>query len=259
MLMQSCRTLGAALQSLIMTLHFNGRAVVPFLLVERQTAMFGITLAFSAELGRTQGIDLSLSMGCQLIREIMGPNWAATEVRIAHRAPADRGAYERFFGCDVVFDSETSVLVFSAGRLAESTISPDNQLRSQIESILMTEPRTDAELVLFCIRAIVALIVQKNVSVAAVSESLKMHTRTLNRRLAARETSVATLLGNVRFGLARQLMVDTDLPLTEIAAALSYSDASTFTRNFRRWAGATPSAWRVEALRGKFAAQARSN
>ena len=90
MLMRSCRTLGAALQSLVMTLHFNGRAVVPFLLIEGQTAIFGITLALSTESGRAQGLDLSVSLGCQFIREIMGPDWSATEVRLAHRAPADR-------------------------------------------------------------------------------------------------------------------------------------------------------------------------
>lgn len=253
MLMRSCRTLGSALQSLVMTLHFNGRGVVPFLLIERQTAMCGITLALSAESGRSQGLDLSAGLACQFIREIMGPDWSATEVRLAHRAPADRSPYERFFKCNVVFDSETSVLVFPATRLAERTKTSDKHLHTQIESVLMTEPRNDAELVLFSSRAIVALIVQRKLSVAAVSEALKMHTRTLNRRLAARQTSVASLVKDVRFALARQLMVDTDLPLTDIAAALNYSDASTFSRNFRRWAGAAPSAWRAEALSGRAA------
>ncbi len=45
--------------------------------------------------------------------------------------------------------------------------------------------------------------------------------------------------------IARQLLEDTVMPLGEIAAALGYSEASAFTRAFRRWSGETPKAWRT--------------
>jgi AraC-like DNA-binding protein len=40
------------------------------------------------------------------------------------------------------------------------------------------------------------------------------------------------------------LLQDTQVPLGQIAAALGYSEASAFTRAFRRWSGETPTAWR---------------
>jgi DNA topoisomerase-3 len=46
--------------------------------------------------------------------------------------------------------------------------------------------------------------------------------------------------------IARQLLEDTEVPLGQIAAALGYSEASAFTRAFRRWSGQTPTAWRTD-------------
>jgi hypothetical protein len=46
--------------------------------------------------------------------------------------------------------------------------------------------------------------------------------------------------------IARQLLHNTQVPLAQIAAALSYSDASAFARPFRRWSGQKLTAWRDE-------------
>jgi AraC-like DNA-binding protein len=70
--------------------------------------------------------------------------------------------------------------------------------------------------------------------------------RSLNRRLAAEGTSLAAIIDSVRFDVASQLLVHTDMPMTEIADALDYSDPSAFTRAFARWAGVPPSRWRLE-------------
>jgi len=67
----------------------------------------------------------------------------------------------------------------------------------------------------------------------------------LNRYLKAEGTAFRTVADEVRFGIARQLLEDTDLPLVEIAAALDFSEPAAFTRAFHRWSGSTPSAWRA--------------
>ncbi len=48
----------------------------------------------------------------------------------------------------------------------------------------------------------------------------------------------------VGFEIARQLLENTDMPMTEIAATLDYSDASAFTHAFRGWSGTASTAWR---------------
>lgn len=245
LLMQSAPDLGAALRSIVMTLQFNGRAVIPHLSVDAGTVAFGITLSPSVEMGRPVGQDLSLTIACQLIRSLVGSSWIPSEVRIAHHAPADRGPYNRYFGVDVTFDAERSALIFPAIWLDKPVTTADRQARERIEKLLAASASSDVELVLFCRRAIVALIVQQSFSVAGVAQIMKLHPRTLNRRLALAGTSVAALVQDVRFALARHLLTDTSLPVAEIASTLGYSEGSIFIRRFKSWAGTTPSAWRA--------------
>ena len=47
-----------------------------------------------------------------------------------------------------------------------------------------------------------------------------------------------------RIDLARQLMLATELPLTQIALSCGFCDQAHFTRIFRRWVGETPFVWR---------------
>jgi AraC-like DNA-binding protein len=73
---------------------------------------------------------------------------------------------------------------------------------------------------------------------------LGLHPRALNRRLEREGTCFRTLVDDARFIRAQQLIVNTDLGLGEIGACLGYSEASAFSRAFRRWAGVPPTHWR---------------
>jgi AraC-like DNA-binding protein len=79
-----------------------------------------------------------------------------------------------------------------------------------------------------------------------VAALFSMHSRTLNRRLNAFGTSFRDLVDEVRFEIARQMLEDSSMDVTQIADMLDYADASAFTRAFRRWSGATPARWRAE-------------
>ena len=48
-----------------------------------------------------------------------------------------------------------------------------------------------------------------------------------------------------RFEIARQMLEDSAMEVSQLAALLDYSNASAFTRAFRRWSGTTPARWRA--------------
>jgi AraC-like DNA-binding protein len=79
-----------------------------------------------------------------------------------------------------------------------------------------------------------------------IAHLLAMHRRTLSRRLKDGGLGYRDITNEIRFEIARQLLTDTQVPLGQIAAALGYSEASAFTRAFRRWSGQTPTTWRGE-------------
>ena len=55
---------------------------------------------------------------------------------------------------------------------------------------------------------------------------------------------VSALADEIRFEIARQLLEDSAMEVSQIALFLSYSNASAFTRAFRRWSSTTPARWR---------------
>ena len=70
--------------------------------------------------------------------------------------------------------------------------------------------------------------------------------RTLRRRLTEENTSFQEVRDEVRFGLATEYLAATPLPLQEISTLLGYSDPGNFTHAFKRWAGKSPSDFRLE-------------
>ncbi|AOJ05306.1 AraC family transcriptional regulator [Burkholderia mayonis] len=71
--------------------------------------------------------------------------------------------------------------------------------------------------------------------------------RTLKRRLQDEGTTFRALLAGARSAMASELLTDTDLPLSEIAERLGFSDLSSFSQAFKRWQGMAPSAFRSRA------------
>jgi AraC-like DNA-binding protein len=65
--------------------------------------------------------------------------------------------------------------------------------------------------------------------------------RTLQARLAAEGTSFEDLLQITRRQLAEEYLRDTDLPLSEIALLLGFSELSAFSRACHRWFDEPPS------------------
>ena len=82
-------------------------------------------------------------------------------------------------------------------------------------------------------------------SVADLAEQCMIHRRTLSRRLRAEGTAFRRLSDEVRFEIACRLLLNPRMTLAQIATTLGFSEASAFTRAFRRWSGQTPTAWRA--------------
>jgi AraC-like DNA-binding protein len=70
----------------------------------------------------------------------------------------------------------------------------------------------------------------------------------------AGSTNFQQILDEIRFEAACQLLDKTQLPITDIAGSLGYSESSAFTRAFRRWSGAAPSRRRQTELRDSLSA-----
>ena len=77
-----------------------------------------------------------------------------------------------------------------------------------------------------------------------IASAAGLSVRTLQRRLAEFGVDYSALIDQVRFDYAQSLLRDPARNLIDIAYDLGYTDASSFTRAFRRWTGATPTIFR---------------
>ena len=72
-----------------------------------------------------------------------------------------------------------------------------------------------------------------------------MSRKTLERRLADRRTTFSALLDDIRSGLAKCYLADTDLRLEPIAYLTGYSEPAALVRAFKRWTRTTPMRFRA--------------
>jgi len=81
---------------------------------------------------------------------------------------------------------------------------------------------------------------------AQVADSLRMHPRTLRRRLADEHTSFRALTNEVRATLAAELLCEYGLTVEEIARRLGYAETAAFNHAFTRWYGCAPTGYRAQ-------------
>jgi AraC-like DNA-binding protein len=246
-LMLHSETVGDALRVLVSNLSIQNRGAVPGLAVTGDAALFSYSI-YQREVKSTDQIaDGAIAVEANALRALCGSEWNPTEVLLPRAAPADREPYRRYFRAPVRFDQEVAALVFPARDLDRRIAGADPVLRDMLEERiqhLKTPP--ESELADHIRRLLRTRLTRNRCSAEDIADLLKMHRRTLTRHLKDSGMGYRGIANEVRFEIARQLLEDTEVPLGQIAAALGYSEASAFTRAFRRWSGQTPTAWRAD-------------
>jgi AraC-like DNA-binding protein len=175
------------------------------------------------------------------------------EVLFTHPRPASTLEYEQTFaGNQLQFDAPWNGFVFPAAYLALVPVSADPNLHTLIsrhaEAMLAELPKADS-----LTERVRDLLTRElaggNATLRHVARAVSMSERTLTRHLEGEGTSFRDLLEDLRRRLALRYVRRSDLPLSEIAFLLGFSQAAAFHRAFRRWTGQTPIEYRKSAPR----------
>lgn len=246
-LMQHCETIGDALRSLVANLSIQNRGAVPSLSITAEMALFTFSVYQTETESADQISDGALAVTVNAIRSLCGADWKPSEVLLPRKAPKDPTPYKRHFRAPVRFNQESATLSFPVGDLDHRIPGADPMLRAVLEERvhqLKGWPGTEFS---DDIRRLLRMrLTTHRCSAEDVALLLAMHRRTLSRRLRGCGIGYRTIANEIRFEIARQLLADTKMPLCQIAATLGYSEASAFTRAFRRWSGQPPTLWRAE-------------
>ncbi|WP_237050868.1 AraC family transcriptional regulator [Microvirga ossetica] len=250
-LMRHSHTVGEAVRALVSNLSTQDRVVVPAL-----TGRDGIALltfaAYQAESrSGPQILDAALGVTVNILRTLCGSGWRPDEVLLPRAAPADQTLYRHHFRAPLRFNQESASIIFSARDLDLRIAGADPMMRALLEERIQQLKGAQGTEFSDDIRQLLRTRLTSNhCSADDIAHLLTIHRRTLSRRLKESGLGYRAITNEIRFEIARQLLQDTQVPLAQIAAALGYSEASAFTRAFRRWSGQTPTTWRAEGHQG---------
>jgi len=250
-LMQHSETVGDAMRALVSNLSIQNRGAVPSLTIIGDTALFTFSVYQPEAESADQVSDGSLAVAVNALRALCGSGWNPTEVLLPRAAPADQEPYRRHFRAPVRFNQESASIVFPAQDLDLRNAGADPMVRALLEDrIQQLKGAQGSEFSDDIRRLLRTRLTSNHCSADDIAHLLAMHRRTLSRRLKDGGMGYRAITNEIRFEIARQLLTDTQVPLAQIAAALGYSEASAFTRAFRRWSGQTPTTWRDDSHAG---------
>jgi AraC-like DNA-binding protein len=189
--------------------------------------------------------DLALTMCCQVMRTLCGADWNPATVHLERGAPDDRSPYQDYFRATVYFDSSECRLTFPTECLSLQPVTADALLFQHLEEEARALHRLQRQDLVEALPAALRRgILSDRCSAADIAGLFNIHERTLHRRLRASGTQFRRELDRTRRAVSEELLGGTRLPISEVADALGYADASGFIRAFQRWSGTTPAAWR---------------
>jgi AraC-like DNA-binding protein len=247
LLLREARTVGSALRDLVKYLHLHDRGAVWGLAVHDDVAVLSYSIYEAGVESTGQLADVAMAVAANQMRILCGAAWNPSEVLLPHSQPPAAEAFGRFFRAPVRFDAEQASLVFRASSLEQLVKGADPDLHRLLkEQLDQLKPAAAADLPDQMRRVLRTLLTSHRCSAESTAHLFAIHRRTLNRRLKAAGTAFHTLVEEIRYEIARQLLAETTMPMVQVTAALHYSEASAFTRAFRRWSGLTPSEWRAQ-------------
>jgi AraC-like DNA-binding protein len=179
-----------------------------------------------------------------------------SEVRLRRPAPQRPTRHEALLGARVVFGCAVGALRVPRdtweAKLPGADPMLQETLRALAERLELGASSSDLEQ---AVRArLRSLLPEGGGDAPAVARSLGMSVRTLHRRLRTEGRSFGEVVDLFRESEAERLLASRAATLAEVSYRLGFSDQSAFTRAFRRWKGAPPSAWlgtkRAHAPRG---------
>jgi AraC-like DNA-binding protein len=241
--MRNSNTLGEALAYAVEHVHAYSLAARMRLVPDR--TRHRLLVAFEVLLDRLpdhrQAVEQALLLAHLNVVDITGGQARVREVLFRHPPLSPPASYRAHFGCPVRFEQRTDGIVFTEHDLRCRILEPDAQLYEMATSFIDTKftqltPPLHALVRGFVVRRLGSA----GCTCERIAAELRLHPRTLHRRLKAEGKSFEGIKDEVRRDLALRYLQQTELSVTRIAEKLGYAETSVLSRSCFRWFGASP-------------------
>ncbi|MDO9235396.1 MAG: AraC family transcriptional regulator [Aquabacterium sp.] len=179
----------------------------------------------------------------------MGLNERPERVDMPYPKPPEAAAYEAHFGCPVRFGEPVARFWLRNDylqlKLPTADASAHIMYRTMCDQQLQLQSNSSSATLADRVLNHLGLFSGHFPSAEDVARSFDISERSLRRQLSEGGHCFRDLLAAARYDKARDLLQKTALPIEDIAAQMGYAESAAFIHAFRRWSGATPSAFRA--------------
>ena len=206
-----------------------------------------------SELKGYRGLDgLQLSEWLQsfrtvtIVRQFVGPDWCPAEIAFKSRFEPDRGAFELLPNTRFLFGQEAASIEVPAALLSLPLRSRRCDRKRSAATGSASPSLPDPELDFTgSLRLMLRSYLSDNyLSINLAAEIAGISVRTLQRRLAQFGQNYSSLVQQIKFDAAAEMLKDSGSKIIDVAHYLGYEDPAHFARAFRRIAGLSPREFR---------------
>lgn len=246
-LIQQSPDVATAIQALVRYLHLHVDGAVTYLEEGAESAFMGYSITKPGDGVTEQVTDAGVTALFNILRKLCGTTWRPTKVCFMHSEPENTRPFKQYFKAPLHFNTGQNGVAFSSTWLQAPLLGADPDLRLLLQrQIDLLESRHCDDFAEQVRRVIHSAVLMHQANADYIADLFSIHQRTLNRRLNDCGTCFRKLLDQSRFDIARQLLRNSSLNVSDIALILKYTDASAFARAFRRQSGKAPSVWREQ-------------
>jgi len=167
-----------------------------------------------------------------------------------HRPPSDLSIYKQVFGdVPITFDAPRNTITADSKYLDadQSSLIMDavrKSLNIYINRRIKRHPFANKTVSGSVSEVLPYLMGTREANIDAISDSLGVHPKKLQRLLKEEGTSFKNILDNVRKYQAIRLLEDSDMAIAKISQLLGYSAPESFNEACKRWFGISPRGYR---------------
>jgi AraC-like DNA-binding protein len=205
--------------------------------------------------------EILLRSLCAMVAQFGGAGAKPRRLLFNYPAPPYVADYHRAFDCELRFNQPYTALVVDRDMTNRVQLLAQPDLAEQLRVIAdrqfasWARPNSIADQVRAQLRGALGPTLPSMVHVA---HRLGVSERSLRRQLARENVDFRSLVEDELRAVANQMLLQKGIAMKQVAHDLGYRSVSAFHRAFKRWTGASPSAYAAQAVQPGGSSNART-
>lgn len=192
--------------------------------------------------------DAFVALIVRFMRFIYGPLLNPVRLELMRPDPGSRyrPTFEAYFNCEINYGSDRVMIGLDPAIIDIPLPGASKELAQMHDQTVMQYlKQLDRSDIVNRVRTIIVEELSScSLNKQRVADRLHMSPRSLQTKLAARQTSFQEIMDSTRKALALGYIEQSTVSITEMAYLLGFSEVSNFTRAFKRWSGKSPREYR---------------